>query len=254
MEVVHLPRLVVRDVEIQVAVAVDVGEGGGRARPLRGEPRVAEFVEAARPVPQEDAVASAVYRDDEIEIRVRVEVREHGPARHPVAEAEAVAGAEADIEAGRRRHIREAPAAEVAVERARSAEAGEEEIRPPVSVDVADRHPLPFREHAVPEARLLANVVAERDPERGTVERAEPAGAPRMQLPPAHAVRLHPRPGVGHPAGGERTTRQRHPGERAPGNGRSAQPRARPDARCGQPPAPFADAPRPEPMTRSNRS
>ena len=178
-----------------------------------------------------------MYRDDEIEIRVRVEVREHGPARHPVAEAEA------DIEAGRRRHIREAPAAEVAVERARSAEAGEEEIRPPVSVDVADRHPLPFREHAVPEARLLANVVAERDPERGTVERAEPAGAPRMQLPPAHAVRLHPRPGVGRPAGGKRDTGQRHRRERAPGDGESA-----------QPPAPFADAPRPEPMTRSNRS
>ena len=234
MEVVHLPRLVVRDVEVEIAVAIRVGQRGSRAPPRAGETRVLEFRESARAVAEEDQVPAPVDRDHEIEVIISVQVDERGPSREHAFERE-----------GGGRDLLEAPTAEVAVEGARAPEAGEKEVGQTIAVHVPDRHALPLGEHAVVEARLLVDVIEEGHAAPRRVERTEASGAARLQLTPPVSVRLDPGAGLRRPAGrGEQGRREQgRPGERP----------------CVQPPspsgdAPFADAPPPSPITRSNSS
>ena len=229
IEVVDLPRLVVGDIEVEVAVAIGVGQRRRRAPPRPGEARILQFREAARAVTEEDPVPAAVDRNHEIEVIVSIDVDERGASREHILEGERG-----------RRDLLEAPAAEVAVERARAPEAGEEEVRQAVAVDISDRDALPFREHPVAEARLFVDVVQEGHAEIGSIERPEAARSPRPQLPPAVSVRLDPWSGVRRPA------RREEGGRREEGR-RERRP-------CVQPPSPFADAPRPPPITRSNNS
>ena len=229
MEVVHLPRLVVRDVEVEITIAVGVGQRRGRAPPRPGETRVLEFREAARAVAEEDPVPAPVDRDHEIEVIISVQVDERRPSREHAFERE-----------GGGRDLLEAPTAEVAVEGARAPEAGEEDVGQTIAVHIPDRHALPLGEHAVVEARRLVDVVEEGHAAPRRVERTEASGAARLQLPPPVSVRLDPGAGLRRPAGrGEQGRREEGP--------------------CVQPPsplgeAPLADAPWPSPITRSNSS
>ena len=239
VEVVDLARLVVGDVEVQVAVAVGVGEREGRAPPLPGEARVVKFREAARAVAEEDPVPAPVDRNREVEVVISIDVGERGASRQHVNERE-----------GGGRDLLEAPAAEVPVERARAPEAGEEEVRQAVPVDIPDRDALPFREHPVAEPRLLVDVVQEGHAPFGGIERPETAGTPGPQLAPPVSVRFDPGPGLGSPAGGQREEYRGKEGRSAEGRGEADQRAGRPHHRSVE--RVFSHPPR-SPMPRARR-
>ncbi len=71
-------RLVRRDVEIQVPVAVHVGQGGGAAPQTRGEAGVRQLREASRPVVEEDGVRTTEGRGHQVRIPVPVQIRHCG--------------------------------------------------------------------------------------------------------------------------------------------------------------------------------
>ena len=135
--------LVVRDVQVERAVAIDVGEGDGRAAlPGRVEAEVAPLGEVALAVVHENRVRPSRREQDQVEIAVAIDVGERGPGRISVAGADA----------GGCRDVLEPPAAEVAVEGAAAFRAREKHVDEPVAVDIAYRDAGPLAHDPVADA------------------------------------------------------------------------------------------------------
>ena len=156
--------IVVRHVEVEVAVAVGVGERHrGRTRARGQTRRLRRLGEAPRAVVHEDRVRPAHRRHEQVHVPVAVEVLEDRARR------EAPVGGHTRL----RRHVLEAPSAEVAIERVRPFEAGEVDVRPSVAVHVGERHARAVHIMPVGEEAFLAERIDEREAGFGGVDGLE---------------------------------------------------------------------------------
>ena len=126
--VLDVVRLVVRDVEIERAVTVDVRQRDGRsALPRRVDAEISPLGELPGPVVHEDDVRPAGGDEEQVEIPIAVGVGERGARRVPVA----------GPDPGSRGNILELPPTRVPVEGAAPFGFREERVDEPVAVHVA---------------------------------------------------------------------------------------------------------------------
>ena len=162
--VVDVVGLVVRDVHLEPAVAVDV-RGGERGPTTsdRVEAEIAALGESSGTVIYEDRVRTGGREENQVEVAVAVEVDQRRAGRVPVARADARGG----------RHVRELPTPEVAVESAASFGAGKEQVRAPVTIHVAERDTRSLGKATVADERRIADLILERDTTLATLHRRE---------------------------------------------------------------------------------
>ena len=216
-EVEHRAALVAGEVEVEVPVAVDIGQ---RARhpPARVEqPRVGRLRETPLAVVQEHGSRALDRGEDEIVVVVSVHVDERGAGR------KAVPGGDAALD-GR---LPKPPVPEIDVEGVGTFQAREVEVRPAVPVHVPGGHSGAVPAHLVLDEARVRERVGEVHPGPRGRNRSEPGVAPLdRQGPPAGAGHLRPLARlrgageIGRTAGGE-TGQQRAGG--ATSRGRDAQ-------------------------------
>ena len=192
----RVPHLVGRDVEVEVAVAVHVGERerGGRV-PAHESARGGPVGEVALAVVQEELHRTAERADEEVEVAVAVHVR-----HHRAGAGEAVGGETAFL-----RHVAEAQAAEIAIEARGLLHRGEEEVGIAIAVHVADRRAGADEQVAIGERVLVVHAVLVGEPgavgaQLGEAGARTGRGARRLrhvERAPAESVALLPRTDLG---------------------------------------------------------
>jgi len=175
--------LVVRDVQIEIAVAIDVGHGDRHAA---GRVRQALFGEMALPVVQKNRVAAAERDEHEVLIAIAVDVSK-GAARRIAARRR---------DAGTCSDVFEPPVAEIAIQRARAFRAGQEDVRAAIAIHVRQAHARALSELAILCQQRIADCVAERDAGPRRRERREPRcefSARHIELAPPVTISIVPR-------------------------------------------------------------
>ena len=173
------PRLVVGDVQVEVAVAVHIGQRHGHAAAGGAEPGLdGTLGEHAVAVVDEQRHSPAERADQEVQVAVAVDVGEHGAGR--------VAAGHRD--AGRRGDVLEAPVAQVAVQGIRALVAGEVDVGAAVSIHVPQRHAAALRQVTVPERAVERDGVGESNAGAGREQLGEAGPAPGRYAQRAPAV------------------------------------------------------------------
>ena len=191
--IVDVVRLVVRDVEVEPAVAIGVGERDRRASLPGGiQAEIAALREAGRAIVQKDRVRARGRDEYEVQITVPVDVGERGAGR------EAVTGADARL----LRDLLEPEPTDVLVERVASFRAREENVHQSVAIHIAECDTGALSEDPVPDERRVADRVLEGDPAAPPLHLGEPGGAVRCgKLTPPVVRLLVPRARRSRPVG-----------------------------------------------------
>ena len=172
------PRLVVRHVQVEVAVAIYVGQRHGHAAAGRAEPGLrGPLGEHAVPIVDEQRHAPAERADEQVQVAVAVDVGEDGAGREAPRHRDARLG----------RDVLEAPVAQIAVQGVRALVARQVNVGKPVSIHVAQGDPAALRQVAVPEGAVEGNGIGESNPGPGwrQLDKARPAAAGHIELMPA---------------------------------------------------------------------
>ena len=183
--------LVVRDVQIEIAVAIDVGHGDRHAA---GRVRQALFGEMALPVVQKNRVAAAERDEHEVLIAIAVDVSK-GAARRIAARRR---------DAGTCSDVFEPPVAEIAIQRARAFRAGQEDVRAAIAIHVRETYAGALRQLAITDEERIADGVGEGDPgPRRTKQRESRSqpGARNVECAPTVARLIVPDVGLGRGSG-----------------------------------------------------
>jgi hypothetical protein len=158
-------RTIIRQVEIQISVPVDIGECRGGSGPggVQGQ-GARDPSEASVTVIGEDVSALTDAVHDEIEVSVAIEVGERGTGgAHPLAR-----------HAGRGGHILEPPAAQVAVEHVGIIDAAKVNVAKPVSIDVTQSHAGPVQVDLVGQISVQGECIGELNAGAGGGQKPEP--------------------------------------------------------------------------------
>ena len=154
---------VMRDVQVEVAVAVDIGEGHRRGAGFLGELRTGDLGETTATVVEEGAGAGAETVDQQVEVAVPVDVGQRASGRE-LARAR---------DAGRGGDLLELPASKVPVQDVPAVEPAEVDVHPAVAVDIAQGHARAVLEQAVGGDHRVGETVGEADAGVGRPERRE---------------------------------------------------------------------------------
>src|SRR5712664_530179 len=170
--------LVIGDIQIEVAVPVDVCDRDRHAaRPVSQSP--AFFREVAFPVVHKNGIGPAQGDEDQVLIAIAIDVRKR--AARGMAIPRRQAGARGDI--------LEPPVAQVAIQDAWTFGTGQKDIGPSVAIHVRQADASPLRELPIVYQRGIADGVAERDAGPRGIQQCE-AGREscRRHIQPAPAV------------------------------------------------------------------
>ena len=179
--------LVVRDVQIQIAVTVHIGEGDAHA-PSGGTQTCGVLAEVSAAIVYEDRVGAAARNEDQVGIPVAIHIGERAPGGIAVGRGHA----------GARGDFLEVPVTEIAIQRVRAFGAGKEDVRPPVAIHIGEADAGALGERAVLQQQRIADGIGECDPRALRVEQGKPrcmCGRDR-EIAPTIAVDVMPR-GVG---------------------------------------------------------
>ena len=145
---------IVRDVQVEVAIAIHICQRSRGAATLRGQAgSVSDFREPSPAVVEEETVRSTERSHHQVEIAIAVDVDERSTNRATTFQSEtALAG-----------DVLELPIAKVLVEPARSTHSRQKNIRATVAIDVAKRYPGSKGEFAVLEQRIFGYAVNKSD-------------------------------------------------------------------------------------------
>ena len=180
--------LVIGDVQIEVPVAIYVGQRHRHAAGGRAEPGVSgPLGEDAVAVVHEERDASAERADEQIEVAVTVDVGEHG--------ARGMATGQRD--AGPGRDVFEAGVAQVAVQGVRALVAREVDIGEAVAVHVAQRDAAALCQVAVPQGAVDGDGVGEANSGAWWRQLGEPRTAARRRVQLAPTITGLVVPGTG---------------------------------------------------------
>ncbi len=164
----RVPRLVGADVQVEVAVAIHIGQGQRRCGEPGGEPAFLRRIgEMTAPIvrPQLDRPAQCPGKEVEVAVAVHVGKRR------------AHQGQTGDRQAAGRRDVREPESPVVAVQRRRSLHRREEHVGQPVTRHVAERDAGAEDQVSVRQRTFIVDVVAMVDA-RGRRAQLRESGAP----------------------------------------------------------------------------
>ena len=171
--------LVIGDVQIEVPVAIHVGQRHRHAAGGRAEAGVLRPLgEAAVSVVEEQRDPAAERADEQIEVAVPVDVGEDGARRVAAGHRDAGPGG----------NVFEVKVAQVAVQGVRALVAGQVDVGEAVAVHVPQRDSAALRQVAVPERAVERDGVGESDAGARRRQLREPRPPPRGNAESAPAI------------------------------------------------------------------
>ena len=144
-------RAIVRHVEIEKTIAVEIAERERHAGLRAVEPR--HLGETSLAVIREHPRAVAHGVDDEIKIAIPIEIHHRGTGRRQAFARDARLSG----------HVHELPVAEISIERVRAGEPAEIDIAQPVAIHIARRDPGSIEQNLVCEVTPLRQKIRERN-------------------------------------------------------------------------------------------
>ena len=181
----RVPGLVGRDIQIERAVAINVGEGHGRRHVTAGQSAGGRAIgEVSLAVIEIQFDRAAKCTDDEIEIAISVDICEYDTrGRKP-----------GEVESTRFRNIGEMKATVVVIERRRLLFRCKHDIRQSVTIDIAECNAGAVEQAAVGQSMLIVDVVLMREPGGRCIQQLEAgvAFALHVERAPAIACLLMP--------------------------------------------------------------
>jgi hypothetical protein len=159
---------VMGDVEIEVAVAIGISEGEGRAGGLGEETGSAGgFAEAAGTVIEEKADTAIEGGNEQVGVAIAIEVGEGGAGGVLVGAGDTGGGGD----------VFESAVTEVSVEGVIGFEAAEIEIRQAIAIDISGGDAGAIEEVAIEDGAIGGDAIGEGDAEFGRCEALETSGA-----------------------------------------------------------------------------
>ena len=158
----------VRAVQIQIAIAIDVGQRHRGRRGRRGQARVLPFGKGSTPVIEEEPGSHADAIDQQIEIPVAIDIHQCGCGGTLVGAGDL-----------RQFHGFKTPLTPIAEQPIRPLQIAQIHIRPTVAIHIADGHAGPVVGHRIGQVQVAGHHVGEIEPNLRWNHRTEPHRAIR---------------------------------------------------------------------------